>query len=407
MPRLTTDPNTVECPDYDDPRYLPMRLPLVNNAVSNEQAAILLKTLWNAQNTIEKQQWQVQLDDDHRQLEERQKEFEAEEKRKEEELAKAKEEALRDEMKKNKTKYAPIPKRGIPSSPPIIPAASAARKMDKGEYVPIWYYTKAGLENAKTFASLDDDALTLVMGPDGTTTAVPATNARDTKGMVKDHALTLEQFQVGAMRMLTAMRQANWPLDRVKMMESFWTNILDHPYRTSLDERDQLALLLYQSEQRKQWFLTINSPAYAYDLSEINEDVLKDAKDRVRYILLDREDKKRAADAAEGLVSELIIPSSSLIAKKFLFPLPVFPPSHVIALHSVYASGMHADFCTHCFLRLLRCLYAPKILCVDGCDAFRLTLGLLCCPHLGTSKTRFSVFSFASWSDKGKAHKIP
>ena len=189
-------------------------------------------------------------------------------------------------MKKNKMKYTPIPKRGVPSRPPIIPAISAVRKMDKGKYVPIWYYTKAGLENAKSFAVINNDALTLVTNSDSTTTAIPATSSRDAKGMVEDHDLTMEQFQVGAMRMFTTMKQANWPTDRIQMMKAFWTNIMDHPYRTSLDKQDQLALLLYQSEQRKQWFQTINSPAYTYDLQEINEEVLRDAKEHVHYNLL-------------------------------------------------------------------------------------------------------------------------
>ena len=263
-----------------------MRLQLVNNNVTHEQAAIILRSIWDAQNTIEKQQWQAQLDDDERQDAERQGELEAELRRKEEESANAKEEALQEEMKKNKMKYTPIPKRGVPSRPPIIPAISAVWKMDKGGYVPIWYYTKADLENAKSFAAIDNDALTLVTNSDSTTMGIPATSLRDAKGMVKDHNLTMEQFQVGAMWMLTAMKQANWPTNCIQMMEAFWTNIIDHPYQTSLDERDQLALLLYQSAQWKQWFQTINSPAYAYDLREINEEVLRDAKECVCYSLL-------------------------------------------------------------------------------------------------------------------------
>ena len=95
MLRLITDPNTIECPDYDDQRYLPMRLQLVDNNIAHEQAAIILRSIWDARNTIEKQQWQAQLDDDERQDVERQGELEAELRRKEEESAKAKEEALR------------------------------------------------------------------------------------------------------------------------------------------------------------------------------------------------------------------------------------------------------------------------------------------------------------------------
>ena len=109
-----------------------------------------------------------------------------------------------------------------------------------------------GLKNTKSFVVLDNDALTLVTNSDSTTMATPTTSSRDAKGMVENHDLTMEQFQVGAMWMLTAMKQANWPTDHIQMMEAFWMNILDHLYQTSLDEQDQLAPLLYQSEQWKQ-----------------------------------------------------------------------------------------------------------------------------------------------------------
>ena len=299
-----------------------MRLPLVNDNFNHEQAAIMLRSIWDAQNTIEKQQWQAQLDNERQDVE-RQGELEAELRRKEEESAKAKEEALQEEIKKNKMKYTPIPKRGVPSHPLIIPAISAVQKMDKGEYVLIWYYTKAGLKNAKYFAVIDNDALTLVTNSNSTTMAIPATSSRDAKGMVEDHDLTMEQFQIGAMQMLTAMKQANWPTDCIHMMEAFWMNIMDHPYQTSLDEQDQLALLLYQSEQWKQWFQTINSPAYAYDLQEINEEVLRDAKEHVRYSLLKREDKKCTAEAVEGLISTDLTFSSFYVADEYL---PIFCP---------------------------------------------------------------------------------
>ena len=148
-------------------------------------------------------------------------------------------------MKKNKIKYTPISKRGVPFHPLIIPAVSAVQKMDQGKYVLIWHYTNMGLENAKSLVALNNDTLTLVTNSNDTTMAIPATNSRDAKGMVKDHDLTMEQFQVGAMWMLTAMKQANWPSNHIQMMEAFWTNILDHPYQTSLDEQDQFTLLLY------------------------------------------------------------------------------------------------------------------------------------------------------------------
>ena len=87
------------------------------------------------------------------------------------------------------------------------------------------------------------------------------------------------------------------------MRETFWTNIIDHPYHLSTDEHDLQALMLYKSEQQKQWFLTVKSPAYAYDLSIINEEVLRNAKECMCTMILDREEKRRVAELAETLVS--------------------------------------------------------------------------------------------------------
>ena len=68
MPQLQSDPNDTECPDYSLQCYKPMRIPLVNNNTSHIQAANILKLVWTAQNTIDKQLWQDQIDKDDREI---------------------------------------------------------------------------------------------------------------------------------------------------------------------------------------------------------------------------------------------------------------------------------------------------------------------------------------------------
>ena len=59
--------------------------------------------------------------------------------------------------------------------------------MDKGEFVPLWYYTNKGLENALvTYSSTDNDALTMLCRADGSTSLIPASSTRESKGMVND-----------------------------------------------------------------------------------------------------------------------------------------------------------------------------------------------------------------------------
>ena len=63
----------------------------------------------------------------------------------EEEAAKEKEDLHKEEQKKNLDKFIPIPDRPIPLRPSVITAQSATHKMDKGEFVLLWYYTNKGL----------------------------------------------------------------------------------------------------------------------------------------------------------------------------------------------------------------------------------------------------------------------
>ena len=182
-----------------------MRAPLINDNTSHEQAADILEEVWNAKNTIQKQIWQEQIDKNNGQQMELQVQRDADNQRIADELAREKEEVEKEERKKNNAKFAPIPKRGVPSHTPIILAPSAIRKMDMGQYVPLWYYTNTGLANQMTFDTVDEDALTIMTGPDGITTAVQATSSRESKGLVEDHNLIFKQFQLAALCMLMAM----------------------------------------------------------------------------------------------------------------------------------------------------------------------------------------------------------
>ena len=59
--------------------------------------------------------------------------------------------------------------------------------MDKGECVPLWYYTNKGLENTLIiYTSINNNTLTLLCCPDGSTSLVPASSTKDCKGVIND-----------------------------------------------------------------------------------------------------------------------------------------------------------------------------------------------------------------------------
>lgn len=125
MPRLLIDPNTTQCPNYTLAIYQAVRAPFVTPQITDEQAAVLLTNVWTAQNVIERQQWQEQINEDMAEVEARRQVMEEEEGQRREELEKERQEQRKEEVRKNKSKFVPIPARGVPTQPPVIASVIA------------------------------------------------------------------------------------------------------------------------------------------------------------------------------------------------------------------------------------------------------------------------------------------
>ena len=104
-----------QCPNYLLDIYHTVRVPFITPDSDHHQAAIILTTVWGAQNIVEKQQWQDQLDQDAVEADKRRQEREEIE-RIRQGLDKKKEEQCKDERKKKKSKFVPIPARGVPTT---------------------------------------------------------------------------------------------------------------------------------------------------------------------------------------------------------------------------------------------------------------------------------------------------
>ena len=67
------------------------------------------------------------------------------------------------------------------------------------------------------------------------------------------------------------------------MIAKFWGGLQIHEYRSSRDPLNQKALIVYQAEQRRLWHLTIASPHGAYNLSRINEQIMRKTREKVYW----------------------------------------------------------------------------------------------------------------------------
>ncbi|KAG1800929.1 uncharacterized protein HD556DRAFT_1534060 [Suillus plorans] len=293
MPRIRNDPNLNVCPDYASDVFANIRAQLVNENTTEAQAMQLLRNIWEANNNAIKVLWQQQVDEDRERQEQRQRLDEDEQERLDQARVEEEEAARKEERKKNKHKFIPILQTGIPDEPAITPCSYALKKLDKGEYVELWYFTNDGLDEASIKKTIDDDTMILSTLADGSTAWVSSASTRSARSVVNDENLPFEEFCQACPCFLTAIEEAEWPEDRVRMMARFWMNIQVHKFRSLRDPIAQKTLLVYQAEQRRRWHIAAKSSVGPYDLSEVNEKVLKDTRDRVYWDERSKRDNER------------------------------------------------------------------------------------------------------------------
>ncbi|KDQ55553.1 hypothetical protein JAAARDRAFT_195407 [Jaapia argillacea MUCL 33604] len=264
MPRLQVNPNLIECPDFASDIFAPSRAAFVNEHVTEEQAVLLLQATWRVGNDADKL-----------------KEVEAHQAAA---LELDREASRKDEMKRNKAKYIPIPDRGVPDEAPVIASQYAMKRLEKGSYVGMWHCTNAGINDALRNSSVaDDDAMVMQHGADGKGSWVPAASARVALTFIEDKELKWEDFCQAVSRMITVMEDAGWMPEHVEMFVLFWGALQVHEYGSSRDPIDQKALLEYQGSQWKLWHQAIVSPCGGYNLSVINEVVLRKTRESVYW----------------------------------------------------------------------------------------------------------------------------
>ena len=184
---------------------------------------------------------------------------------------KEKDNICQEECKKNQSKFLPIPDQPVPQRALVITTQSAMWHIDKGECVPLLYYTNKGLENA----------LTLLHYPDSSTLLIPASSTKESRGIIDNQDIKWDNFCIAAPQMIEAIGRANWPHNHIQIMVNFWVNLQEHPFCSSSVPFEQKSLLVYQAEQRRLWHIAIVDPHARYNLSTINEALLRDTKEQL------------------------------------------------------------------------------------------------------------------------------
>ncbi|KAG1867123.1 hypothetical protein C8R48DRAFT_704315 [Suillus tomentosus] len=295
------DPNEAIRPDFASDEYQEARQQLVEDGITAEQAARSLAALWTINNNADKERWALK----QRQARLARQREEDEEEERLQQLREEQEAARLEERKKNKNKYAPLVRGKVPSDPTILPAQYATRKLKAGDYCELHYFTNRGLDEAKASNLIaEPDALVMIPSADGLHSWVPAAAVKDPKAapVVKDENLTWEEFNEAAPRMISMMKVYDWPEDRILMHVQFWSALQSHRWRHVADTLKQKALLLYQSQQRRRWHLTIGS-SQSWSLEEINQDLLFEAREELFNEKRERETLAAIQQAASAFAA--------------------------------------------------------------------------------------------------------
>jgi len=278
---LPVDPNTLICPDYSADEYATARADFTSDAITNALAAQILSKAWTVTNNADKAIWKREID---RVVAEKVEALrvlsEAETTRTQASIAEKQEEE-KEAVRKNCSKFLPIPKRTAPLVPSVIPSAYALRKLAKGDYLEMYYFTNEGLAEAKKTTADDEAMLPITDAVTKAMSWIPAAAKRDSSTVIPDGELSWNQFYITMPRMLQAMSNARWVPERITMLSEFWAALINHPYRSSPAEVDNQTLLVYQAEQRLNWHHAIDTPEGAWDIGIIEPTLLRETRQRV------------------------------------------------------------------------------------------------------------------------------
>ncbi|KAF9220547.1 hypothetical protein BS17DRAFT_649490, partial [Gyrodon lividus] len=112
----------------------------------------------------------------------------------------------------------------------------ALRKLKKGDYAELYYWTNKGIAEAEASScSIDEDAFALTQDENGHHMFIPiaASKAKETVIPDKDH--TWAELNEAAPRLLQVMKESDWDEEWIQSHLQFWLAISAHEYRHEPD----------------------------------------------------------------------------------------------------------------------------------------------------------------------------
>ncbi|KAG1777109.1 hypothetical protein EV702DRAFT_970307 [Suillus placidus] len=277
-------PSVLVSPDLMSARYQLSHTGMISATVTEVQAAEFLCNSWTTTNEALCIQWQDQVAEDDRLSAERKHLADEEDEHRQLPLQLEEATTKADERKKNHSKHLAIPMcpRPFTTNDEALVSDFAICRLDKGQYVELYYWTNHGLDDAAVnYSTRDNDSLVPSTGEDGSTVWISSASSKPAAGVIADRNLSPADFNQAIPRIVAAFEDCDWAPERVLMLAQFWGAIVLHHYWNSRDPLAQCTILLFQEEERRAWHSTITSSKGAWDISIINEAALARTFDRV------------------------------------------------------------------------------------------------------------------------------
>jgi hypothetical protein len=121
---------------------------------------------------------------------------------------------------------------------PVLPSPLALRKLRKGEFCELYFFTNKGLKDAQaTSQSVDDEALAITQDEQGVHSFIPLAATKAKQSIIEDKDLMWHQIDEATHRIIQAMRESGWKEPRVQTHIDFWIALGAHNWRHHHDER--------------------------------------------------------------------------------------------------------------------------------------------------------------------------
>ncbi|KII82872.1 hypothetical protein PLICRDRAFT_180951 [Plicaturopsis crispa FD-325 SS-3] len=255
MAQIARDPALEVCPDFACEDYQVARDAMVQATPdsTDKQAAQQLQVMWTKGHEARKAAWAAQEEADRQELEE--------------------------EAEKKKPKINSFDSgRMVGDVIAVRPSPFALSKLEKFEYVDLWYFTQEGCADAaENSRKVAEDAYSLAKVDDFMALR-PVSLFKASRNVVKDQDLTWRQFSMGRHAFLRAASKASWPEGHISALADFFFEIETSPYRSR--PNGERALMRYQARVRRDWHDHLERNE-GFNIALINDKLLSSMADEL------------------------------------------------------------------------------------------------------------------------------